>query len=130
MAAVNVFVSHRGADGDVAERIAAEIRDVGHDVWLDRWEIDVGDSVVGEIDQGLAAADYLVLCCSARGTDTPWISREWMVTLHRQLEGKGVKLLPAILDGGALPAILDDIKPANLARDWSAGMAELLRAIR
>ena len=48
-----VFICHRGADTALAERLAAEIRAVGHDVWLDLWKIGIGDSVVSEIDKGL-----------------------------------------------------------------------------
>lgn len=126
----NVFISYRSPDADLAERLAAAIRDAGHDVWLDRWRIDVGDSIVARIDEGLTAARYLVLCLSADGNDTPWITREWMATLARQLEGAGVKLLPVRLSGGSLPAILADLKYADLVRDWPGELQKLLRAIR
>ena len=36
----------------------------------------------------------------------------------------------ALSTGGEPPAMLADLKYADLVRDWSAGVAELLRAIR
>jgi hypothetical protein len=42
----NVFISHRGDDTGEAERLADEIRRVGHQVWLDVWDIRVGDGAV------------------------------------------------------------------------------------
>ena len=58
------------------------------------------------------------------------MSREWMSALALQLEGSGVKLLPVRLTGGEPPAILADIKYADLVSDRSRGMSQLLRAIR
>ena len=124
-----VFISHRGADVAQAERLAQDIREAGHDVWLDAWTLGIGDSVVEGIGAGLAGAAYVVLCYSASGVEAPWISREWMSALARQLEGAGVRLLPVLLTGGVPPSILADIKYADLTSDWKRGVAELLRAI-
>ena len=126
----NVFVSHRDADSVEAERLARELRAHGHRVWLDRWEIQVGDSIVEKINQGLADSSYLALCYSSSDVLAPWISREWMSFLARQLSGKGVTLLPVRLTGGDPPAILFDIRYADLVRDWNSGLTDLLNAIR
>ena len=125
-----VFVSHRRTDAIMAERLAAELRAAGHSVWFDEWEIVPGDSIVGRINEGLASATYLVLCCSPAGVTSPWIAQEWQSTLARQLDGQGIKVLPARLPGGGAPAILADVKYADLATDWASGVSELLRAIR
>jgi hypothetical protein len=127
---VNVFISHRGCDLAPAERLAEDIERAGHNVWLDEWVIDIGDSIVGRIDGGLGGAAYLVLCYSDAGVMSPWISREWMATLHRQLEGHDVRILPAMLTGDEAPAILADIRAADLRTDWDAGLARLLKSIK
>ena len=126
----NLFISHRGADANEAERLAAELRARGHQVWLDRWDIQVGDSIVEKINEGLEGATYLILCYSAQGGLAPWMGREWKSALARQLNGRGIKLLPARLTGGEPPAILEDIRYADLVADWDSGVAELLAAIR
>jgi hypothetical protein len=107
-----------------------DLEAVGHEVWFDEWEIGLGDSIVGRMNEGLARVAYLVLCCSSSGVSAPWISREWMSALARQLNGHGVKVLPVVLPGGAPPAILADIKYADLSTDRASGVNELLRAIR
>ena len=109
-----VFVSHRVADEDAAERLAVELRDRGHEVWLDTWKIGLGDSIVEKMNDGLADSSYLVLCYSSAGSTSPWMSREWMSVLARQLSGTGVRLLPVRLSGGSPPAILADFKYADL----------------
>ena len=67
----NVFVSHRGDDTTEAEQLATEIRGAHHEVWLDEWEIDIGDSIVERINEGLEGAAYQVLCYSASGVLSP-----------------------------------------------------------
>ncbi len=126
----NVFVSHRGTDIIEAARLAAAIKAAGHSVWLDEWEIGLGDSIVGRIDSGLEGARYLVLCYSSSGIDTPWMTREWHSTLARQLNGHDVKILPVRLTGGQPPPIMTDVKYADLVSNWSKGVSELLRALR
>jgi hypothetical protein len=126
----NLFISHRGADAAEAERLGKELQAQGHKVWLDAWEIGIGDSIVARIDEGLTGASYLILCYSGAGVLVPWMGREWRSTLARQLDGKGVKVLPVRLTGGDPPAILADVRYADLVQDWNQGIAELLRAIR
>nr|WP_042179657.1 toll/interleukin-1 receptor domain-containing protein [Kibdelosporangium sp. MJ126-NF4]CEL13945.1 hypothetical protein [Kibdelosporangium sp. MJ126-NF4]CTQ88314.1 hypothetical protein [Kibdelosporangium sp. MJ126-NF4] len=125
-----VFVSYRSTDHIEAERLAVDLRGHGHQVWLDTWELRPGDSVVQKMDEGLAAARYLVLCCSTNSSASPWQSREWMSALHRQVSGKGVTLLPVILTGGAAPAILADIKHVDLTADWAEGVRALLSVMK
>lgn len=125
----NVFISHRKSDAQQAEQLANELRRAGHEVWFDEWKIDIGDSIVERVDQGLEETDYLILCFSSSDL-SPWVNREWMSTLARQLSGHGVKILPVLLTGGNPPAIIEDIKYANLVKDWSKGVSNLLRAIK
>jgi TIR domain len=124
-----IFVSNRSADNDEARRLASELIDCGHQVWFDQWRIDLGDSIVQKMDEGLTGSTFVVLCYSSSGVLSPWISREWMSALAAQLDGRGVKVLPVRLTGGEPPAILRDIKYADLARDWTAGVRQLLKAV-
>ncbi len=125
-----VFISHRGQDHEAAEKLAVDLRDRSHEVWLDVWRIDLADSIVGKINEGLSSATHVVLCYSDAGVLAPWISQEWMSTLARQLNGASVRLVPARLTGGEPPSILADIKYADLVADWDAGIAALDRALR
>lgn len=123
-----VFISYRGADAQPAEQLAQAIRDAGHGVFFAEWDIGLGDSIVGRIDAGLAGARALVLCLSSSGT-SDWVDREWMSALMRQLGDRSIKLLPVRLTGGSLPAILADVKFADLAADWAKGQSQVLKAL-
>jgi hypothetical protein len=124
-----VFISYRTADAKKASRLAEEIRSRGHEVWIDQTRIGLGDSIVGRMEEGLADAAYLVVCFSSVGIKSPWMSREWMSGLARQLQGARVKLLPVKFKDGEPPAILADIKYADLAQDWDQGVDQLCNSI-
>jgi len=48
------FISHSHADKPLAEELARALLDQGVDPWLDRWEIQPGDSLIRKIfDEGL-----------------------------------------------------------------------------
>ncbi|MFD3504296.1 toll/interleukin-1 receptor domain-containing protein [Streptomyces sp. NPDC058676] len=125
----SVFVSHRVVDAELAEKLAAQIRSAGHTVWLDEWEIGLGDSIVQRMAEGLEASRFLVLCYSEAGVDSPWMGREWMSALARQLQSEEVRILPVRLSGGTAPAILADVKYADLTADWDSGVQELCAAL-
>jgi hypothetical protein len=125
----SVFISHRRSDHQAAERLATVLRDRGHTVWLDTWNIGIGDSIVERINTGLTGSAYVILCYSEAGSMSPWMSREWMSALARQLDGAQVRLLPVRLSGGSPPPILADLKYADLVADWPKGVDNLCRAL-
>lgn len=125
----NVFLCHRKSDASLATSLATELKNAGHAVWFDEWVIGVGDFIVAEIDKGLTGTSYLILCYSALGS-SDWTDREWHSALHRQLSGHAVKILPVRLSGGVPPAILADIKYADLVTDWKTGVQQLLKALK
>jgi hypothetical protein len=129
-AMAEIMISHRTADTFMAENLAKEIEQAGHVVRLDSSELNVGDSITEWMNSAVSNVQYVVLCYSVHGVESPWIIREWASTLARQLQGKGVRILPVILTGGDAPALLADIKTADLTRDWARGIGELLRAIK
>ncbi|MGK4567568.1 toll/interleukin-1 receptor domain-containing protein [Flavobacterium sp. 3HN19-14] len=126
----SIFMSHRIKDNDEAENLANHLRNEGHNVWLDIWEINIGDSILKKMNEGLQSANYLILCYSDEGVESEYISREWYAALHMQLQGKSIKILPVRLTGGTAPAILQDIKYADLAKDYDIGLSQLLKAIK
>jgi len=125
----NVFVSHRSADIAVAERLAEDIRAAGHDVWLDAWNINLGDSIVERMNEGLTSASHVLLCWSSAGNLAPWFSREWLSALARQLNGHHIRLLPVLLPGSTPPALLADIKYADLAADYDQALNAILEEL-
>jgi hypothetical protein len=116
-----VFISYRTPDRAEAVALKADLEKHGHVVWIDSEQIKIGDSIADGLD-------YLVLCYSSAGRSA-YTDAEWTSTLHRQLSGHPVKILPARLTGGEPPAILAGTRYADLVKDWPQGVTDLCAAM-
>ena len=54
----SLFLSHSSVDKTFVEKLAKDFEGVGVNVWFDKWEIKVGDSLTGKIEGGLQVNDY------------------------------------------------------------------------
>jgi hypothetical protein len=125
-----VFISHRGADTQEAEKLAQRLRDeCGCEVRLDVWELQIGDSIVAWMEGALAGARFVVVCYSSHGVDAPWMSREWQSALANKLNGAGIDILPVRLTGREGPFLFADMLAADWMRDPDAAVKALCRAI-
>jgi TIR domain len=123
-----VFISYNREDRSYADRLAAALRDQGHDVWADAFMVGAGDSLVQRIEGGMTGTSFLVLLFSS-APSSPWMDREWMWALSRQLHQAHVRILPVRLAGGTVPSILADTSYVDLATDWQHGVDVLAEAI-
>lgn len=130
---MKVFLSHSSYDIDVTRRLAAELRRSGVDVWLDEWEILVGDSICQKVEQGLTEADLLVVILTKRSVASGWVLREWQARFAKEVRIGKVQVLPVLAeeldDTWELPPLLADKRYANVACDFNAGLADIKRAI-
>jgi len=124
-----LFVCHGSEDKKTAQELASYLCSRGAEVWLDDWEIRVGDSIVTKINEGLEAASHLALLLSASSVNKPWVRREFSSALMRQLKNNSVSVLPVRLDDSAIPAVLADIRYADCRANLEAGFEEVLLAI-
>ena len=128
-AMAHVFISHRGSDSPQAEQLAVALRDRGHVVRLDTWELTTGDSIVGWMNDALSASRILVLCYSSHGIDAPFIRVEWESFLSRMLSGEPLHIIPVYLTGNKAPAILHGRKAADWMTNPHIAMKDIEAAI-
>jgi len=126
----HLFVCHASEDKPFVEQLVSELDRRAMYAWYDKREIVVGDSIIERINEGLGAADYLVAVLSPRSVAKPWVSREMSSSLMRQLEGKGIRILPVLLERCEIPSLLADLKYADFSESFEHGMADLMSAIR
>ncbi len=125
----NLFICNKATDKVKAEKLAKGLKDLGHEVWFNDWEIGLGDSIVEKIEEGLAGAAFLILCFSEKNTDESWFDQKWMSSLSRQLDGCQIKLLPVRISIGDPPLVLAGRKYADFEKDWEMGFSEVLRTL-
>lgn len=128
--AQGVYLSYASLDRALARRIAQDLRTTGVDVWLDEWEIRVGDSIAGRIQEGLERAAFVVVLLTRHSIASGWVEKEWRSKLDLEARERRVAILPVRGDEAPIPLLLRDRKCADLSRDYRSGVAELIRAIR
>lgn len=127
-----VFLSHNSADKAFVRRLATDLRRSGQDIWLDEWEICVGDSLIQRISDGVDESAYLVVVVSQHSVVAPWVTEELNLAMTDQIGGQGITVLPVRLDDSKMPHFLRSRLYADF-RDPAAyqqGLNLLLRAMR
>ena len=101
-----VFLSHASEDKDFVVELASQLRKRGVDVWLDRWEILPGDSLVDKIfEQGIATAKAVIVVLSRHSVDKPWVREELDAAVVRKINHLS-KLIPVVIDDCKVPEAL------------------------
>lgn len=126
---VHLFICHASEDKAVAHALALFLHHRGANVWFDRWEIRVGDSIVQKINDALSSISHLAVLLSRNSINKPWVTREFSTTLMRQLADNSVTILPVRLDDSPVPAILADVRYADCRASVERGFAELEQAL-
>ncbi|MEJ1997832.1 MAG: toll/interleukin-1 receptor domain-containing protein [Maritimibacter sp.] len=125
----HVFVCHASEDKPTARLLAEGLKKIGSDVWLDEWEINVGDSIVQKINDALGKVSHIVVLLSSHSVDKPWVKREMSAALMRQLSMNEIRMLPVLVDNCAIPPIISDLKYASLNVGLETVVADLEKAI-
>jgi predicted nucleotide-binding protein len=128
----SVFISHSHAEKLFARRIAADIAKSVHHVWIDEAEILIGDSLIEKIGEALEAVDYVLAILSSHSIGSKWVRQDLDIAIDREINGRKVVVLPALIEDVELPIFLrgklyaDFRVPANYENE----LAKVLRSLR
>jgi hypothetical protein len=59
-----LFLSYSRQDRDIVLQVATDLAASRFSIWLDRWELRAGDSIVEKINTALSASSYIVVFLS------------------------------------------------------------------
>jgi hypothetical protein len=102
-----VFISHSSADKErFVLDFASRLRQNGVDAWIDRWEMNPGDSLVDKIfEEGLKNCQAMIIVLSKNSVESKWVREELNAGMVRRVE-RSTKLIPIRLDGCEVPECL------------------------
>lgn len=124
-----LFLSHSSADKEFVDRLAMELHNKDLRIWYDKWEIKVGDSIVDRINEGLGAADHLVIVLSQASVASPWVREELNAATIRRIKEGGAYILPVLIQPCEIPPLLSHLRYADFQASWETGLHDLLAAI-
>jgi hypothetical protein len=115
----NLFISHSSHDKPFVKRLAVDLINHGFPVWFDAWQIELGDSLLKKIHQGLDDASYLLMVLSRSSLASHWVNHEIEAALAQEARRKSTVLIPILLDDADVP---DPIR-ARLCADFRESYA-------
>jgi hypothetical protein len=129
MQAPKVFLSHASEDKErFVIPFATTLCDKGIDVWLDKWEILPGDSLVDKLfEEGLGKADAVLIVISAFSVTKPWVRQELNTAIVNRIT-RQTKVIPVVLDNSEVPESLRSLVWESIP-DSSSYLAQLDRIV-
>lgn len=124
-----VFVSYARADKDIARKVATALRDAGLLVWIDAWELAVGDSIGPRIDQAIASSDVLLVLLSKSAVASKWVQKELSAALSGELRDRAITVVPALIEDCDIPPLLADRLFLDLREDLPTAIQRLVEQI-
>lgn len=126
----SVFLSHSSKDKPLARRIAENLIQNNIDVWLDEWELLVGDSIVQKIQHGLDNTEFVAILLTANSLESGWVEKEWMSKFSQEASTRDIVILPLKADNLPLPTLLRDKKYADFSASFEVGANDLVSAVK
>jgi len=124
-----VFISYSHQDREIANRIAFELVRKNAHIWVDRWELKVGDSLVAKIQEALEEAEAIVLVLTESFVASEWCKKEFTSAITRELEERHVIVLPVLAGDCTIPLFLREKRYADVRKDFDDGLRDLLEAL-
>lgn len=124
-----IFLSHATVDGAISDRIASGLKLFDLDSFYAEWDLAPGDSIVERINQSLAKTDILIVLLSPNAVASSWVQRELSAGIAAQLSGRGVRVLPVVIEPCDIPPLLADILYLDLSTEFEAGLLKLIELL-
>lgn len=129
-----VFLSYAHSDAEWTRKLAADLERDGFNVFLDEWDIAVGEPLVERIDQGLAGASSGLIIYGQRTRESNWVATEYNVLAQRAIDRK-LRLAAVLVANADLPPILStwvaaDFRDCRSEEDYRRQLGRLEQALR
>jgi hypothetical protein len=106
------FISYFSGDREFVRRLEQDLRFHEIELWLDEYEIEVGDSISSKIEEGLAQSYTFVIILSPEALSRAWVKEELRAAYSLKLGGD-FKILPVLHKECEIPLFLADYKYAD-----------------
>jgi len=124
-----LFISYSSKDKKFSEKLATDLKNLGIGIWLDKWEIKVGDSIIEKIGKGIKDNDFLGIVLSPNSVSSNWVRKELSAALIKELKSKSVVILPILLRDCEIPPLISDKKYADFRYNYDNGLRELVEVL-
>lgn len=127
----SVFLSHNSKDKPWVRNLAERLIADNVVVWLDEAEINIGDSLIDKISEGIQDMRFVAAIISKHSVESSWVQKEISIAMSKEIAGRQVTVLPLVIDDCELPASLSDKLYADFKNpeNFESSYEKLLKAI-
>ncbi len=124
-----VFISYSHSDAEIVNKLAAHLVKLAANVWVDTWELNVGDSILNRVQEAIQGSSALLVVLSKASVASEWCKKELSAGLMRELDEKRVIVLPVLVEDCEIPLFLREKMYADLRKDFDLGLHSIRDAI-
>ena len=124
-----IFISYSHQDKDFTNNLALNLVRAKHNIWIDTWEINAGESLIDKIQNAIDDADAILVILSKHSTTSEWCKKELNSGLVRELEEKKVLLIPCVVDDCNIPLFLKEKLYIDFRKDTDCAIELLKRSL-
>lgn len=121
----HLFLSHSSDDGDFALKLADDLNVLEIDIWIDKWEIEGGDSLFEKINDGIKLSKYIALLFSKSYITKKWSSAEVRAAFSKEVTTGEKLIIPLSLETVDLPPLLQDKLYIPFEDDYYSSLTRL-----
>jgi hypothetical protein len=124
-----IFISYSQKDSHFVDALARNLAYRRHNIWMDRWELNVGDSLIEKIQHALTASSAILIVLSNHSVGSQWCKKELNAGLMRELDEKKALLMPCVIDDCEIPLFLREKLYADFRADPDKALSDVDRAL-
>ena len=122
---MTIFISYSREDSKFVDHLARKLVARRHHIWLDQWELSVGDSLIEKIQSALTGSGAILVILSKSSVSSEWCRKELSSGLIRELSEKRVVVLPCVIDDCEIPLFLRDKLYADFRKEPDEGFSQV-----
>lgn len=123
--APKIFISYSHKDSDFVKKIYNELKETPYTVFMDKYEIQVGDNIKDKINEMMVSSDYIIFVESKNSIDSDWAKSE-----IEKAKALKKKILPLKIDKSEPPSFLKNTMHADFSKSFDSGMDMLIKALK
>ena len=121
-----VFISYSRRDLAFVEKLAADLKEAGLDVWYDLSGLEVGSRFQREIVSALQVSQYVIVVLSPDSIVSEWVEREYLYASNL-----GKEILPLYYRSCDLPLYFLNINYIDVrGKNYKRNFPEIVRTLR
>ncbi len=111
------------------DKLAIQLVRRNVNIWFDRWELSVGDSIVDRVQEAVDGASALLVILSKSSIASEWCRKELSAGLLRELEEKRVVVMPVMLEECEVPVFARGKMFADFRTDFDVGLRAVIEGV-